>query len=446
MTLLGAATFAISACAGLILVSQSAIRMRHGGIHWAFTCLLSLCFAIAMFSYSDPLNRFEDLKTAYYPAGAAVLESRAALEPVLLQGIDGFVNLPILAYLFAPFGMLSSRWSSASFLVCGIAAIVVTCWLLIRITALDRVRASQFTFMMASWAPLHYSLREANTSHILMLFLVLALLLVRQRREYAGGALLALIALIKPPLIALGGYQPLIGRWRVAVSGFVIIVSGIALSLAVFGLPMHVAWLETTILPFGKDPMAAFNVQSLDGWLARLEGTPDSLLDWRVVALSPDAALLSKLGKGLMALVTLAVAVRASARPGWAEHRDEWTLCLGLLLVCTLSPLSWSHYHVWSLIPLAYCLKFSEARPGVLRWTVYAAAILSVPPVTRWQELGAIEGLYTYGLSSHIFLGALLLWGALLWNIFRGTTLQEASAAGLSSPPPQPPPGPAGTR
>ena len=84
-----------------------------------------LALTIMTFVVADPQYPFWDYRTAYYPAGKAVLDDPASLGGADGEGVNGFVNLPIVAYLFAPFSMLSLRYAIGLFTVCGLA---VTLW------------------------------------------------------------------------------------------------------------------------------------------------------------------------------------------------------------------------------------------------------------------------------------------------------------------------------
>ncbi|OYW86667.1 MAG: hypothetical protein B7Z22_06215, partial [Hyphomonas sp. 32-62-5] len=69
-----------------------------------------------------------DFEKAYYPAGLAVLRGdHQALSELLAQGVYGFVNLPIVAFVFAPFALLPRLVSGMVFLALGLWACVWMC-------------------------------------------------------------------------------------------------------------------------------------------------------------------------------------------------------------------------------------------------------------------------------------------------------------------------------
>ena len=81
----------------------------------AFTCI--------GFSFGAPPEWFWDFTRAYYSAGRDVVQGDlAALQVLIREGATGgFVNIPIVASLFAPFGILPPRIPGILFTIIGLA-------------------------------------------------------------------------------------------------------------------------------------------------------------------------------------------------------------------------------------------------------------------------------------------------------------------------------------
>ena len=87
---------------------RSALRRRE--VPWTIRAPLGavICAAMGVFMYqiSDPpdFEMFSDLQIAYYPAAQAVYAENptASLMATYKNGAEGFVNIPIMAYLCAP--------------------------------------------------------------------------------------------------------------------------------------------------------------------------------------------------------------------------------------------------------------------------------------------------------------------------------------------------------
>ena len=94
------------------------------------------------------------------------------------------------------------------------------------------------------------------------------------------------------------------GAWspaaRRAIGGAVL------LSLAVFGLEINIGWYQNCIEPFVGGVMPAFNVQSIDGFLARLRtgaGAADGVDAARGLAVAQDRAQHRAVGDVILAFV-----------------------------------------------------------------------------------------------------------------------------------------------
>ena len=92
----------------------------------------------------------------------------------------------------------------------------------------------------------------------------------RAGREALAGALVAVAALLKIPLFVLPLSFLLRRRWRALLAFAATVAVLAALSLLLFGFDLHRVWFERCIRPFAEGPLGAYNVQSVDGFLARL--------------------------------------------------------------------------------------------------------------------------------------------------------------------------------
>lgn len=381
---------------------------------------LTAPLAAFAFLISDSLWAFEDFRAAYLPAGQAVLQSPEALAPILAEGVDGFVNLPIVAYLFAPFGLFSERIATLAFFGGGLAALALAWGLLVRAYALKPREAALLMLGIGAFGPAIYSLREGNTTHLLLIPLIVGMLLVRARRDVLAGAAFGLAAVIKPPLLLIGGLYFLRGRWKVALGGGLVCLAAGAASVALFGWDAHVAWYQQCIQPYSRHPLAAFNVQSIASLMSKLQYGPAHLRDWNPLPLAP--ALWTVVTIASVALAGLGVAAALlSPRDGGlrapSQSALEAELMLALVLAAALSPLAWSHYYAWLILPAAYLLALAggPGRPR-LKAALAAGWLLSTPAVFWGGYVGS--GAVSALAASHLLFGALILYGAVAWVRF----------------------------
>ena len=175
--------------------------------------------ASILWSVSEPSDLFSDFYKAYFPA-ADRLWTKARSRPGkprvrgrrLRQSPDPGLAVRPLALLGEP----AAGWA---FLALGIAAIAATYVLLLRLGDFNVASSAMLALSILASGPLVNSLREGNTTHFILLLLVVALLLWRAGEEYAAGLVLGLCALFKLPLMLFGLYVLLRGRWRVVAGG-----------------------------------------------------------------------------------------------------------------------------------------------------------------------------------------------------------------------------------
>lgn len=358
-------------------------RSRFG----AAVCILAaLLVHLAVWQVSEPPTLFSDFYKAYYPA-AEVLWTSGASWPLTETGAGGFVNIPILAWLFVPLMLLGETESGWAFLALGVAATASTCALLVRVARPETSARLVIVLLFVLNGPLINSLREGNTTHFILLMLVGALLLWRSGHEFMAGLLLGLCAIIKLPLMLYGIYFILRGRWRIVAGGATTIGSLALVSLAVFGMRSNIAWFDCCVEPFIGGILPAFNVQSFDGFVIRLITGASQLAVWEPIDL-PAAyravrALLFVAIFGGVALILAKFGRRQALAPQPPRPCDvlEYVLVLNLALV--MSPISWTHYYLLMLLPWSLYLggQLQLPKDAATRRLVWASIVLASLPV-----------------------------------------------------------------
>jgi alpha-1,2-mannosyltransferase len=391
----------------------------------------ALVVLLAIYSEPPPRQLFEDFHEAYLSAARTVLQNPSRL----YQGYShGFVNIPIVALPFVPLAMLTPKDAQQVYLLLGLMVVGMTWAAQKRLLQAPQEVALVLAALFLINGPLYNSLREGNSTHLLLGLLVAALLSLRAGHELRAGALLAVCGVVKLPLLLLGAPFVLRGRWRVA-TGFAAGLAGlVGLSLLIFGLELHQAWWSQIIAPSSGKPVGAFNVQSIDGFLARALTGGRHLRDW---------APIQGLGFEFTALRWLSIAGFTGAagwvcwRAGAPRSQRGWQIevCVALCLALLVSPISWTHYYLLLLLPLGLCLVEGERLPGgwigaTLLWLSVALISLPVRPVTA--KTPWLRELMSQWLISHYVFGAALLLALLLalrWFAAREAADSEASPA-----------------
>ncbi len=408
--------------------------LRRKDVAWKFRAAAGvlMCVAMAVFGFrvSEPPDIFSDYFKAYHPAAVALVGEGGmeGLADTMRQGAGGFVNLPVLAWLFAPFALLPQAAGANVFFLLGVAATIAAWWSLSRLAGLDGDRSLLLLLVFSACGPLHNSLREGNTTHFILLLLVCGLWALRGRRDLLAGLVFGFAALVKLPLLLLGVYFVARGRWRVGAGGAAVCGLAAATSLLMFGWDLHVFWYEHSIKPFAETPLSAFNVQSVQGFFARFQHGADHLLDWTPHELDPAVKIGAKLAAlamlGTVALVIGGACLRRRNRVEVCSEDSaiELETCAVVLLAMMISTVSWSHYYLWVLLPAAFLIGGNPkmmASPGI-RVAGWIGLIGALPPVVIFiASHPLVRKAHACLAVSHYFLSAVLLLAVLLVAIWR---------------------------
>ncbi|MCB8882413.1 DUF2029 domain-containing protein [Acidisoma cellulosilytica] len=401
----------------------------------AVLSLASIVIAILELKVSDPTTLFWDFRNAYYPAGVAVLDG-VSLSPLIHKGVLGFVNLPVLAWIFAPFALLPVKVAASIFTLIGACAIALAFFLLAELAALGKLGRAWLLLVMAANGPMIYSLKLGNTSHIILAMLAGGLWLLRRKRSLLAGLLLGMAALIKLPLLLVGLYF-VFRRDRFAALGFFGLVALLTgLSIALFGLKLHLQWCQDAIGAFNGHALEAFNVQSLQSFLLRLRDPAPALNDWKLYAVTPQI-------KGIALCLTLvfyAVFIWTCTRPNrpaapdlaYAKQDRDYMALIALCLIS--SPLTWTHYYCWLLLPAAFAIKALTEGPR-RPWLSILAILLISPPVTLLHSpVAAWSGLYDKLLVSTYLFGGVIWFLSLALTRHRQPALAAEREFPIASP------------
>jgi alpha-1,2-mannosyltransferase len=404
---------------------------------WLAVAILGIAAQLILWSISEPADLFSDFYKAYFPA-AERLWAEGPIETwkIADTAAVGFVNLPILAWLFVPLAPLGEPVAGFVFLALGIAVTATAYALMLRFGDFSTIGQTLLALSILANGPLINSLREGNTTHFILLLLVAALLLRRVNADYAAGLVLGLCALIKLPLMLLGLYYLLRGQWRVVAGGATAIGGAALLSLAVFGIEINIGWYRNCVEPFIGGVIPAFNVQSIDGFLARLVTGPALLMEWIPIA----TPLWHKIARSIILSALFMIAAIAiyriavnGATEARATKRDGLEFSIVLVLAVVTSPVSWSHYYLLLLLPWALYLggRLDLPDDATSHGLMGGGMLLASLPVVA-LPLGAdmIGAIASRTIISAWLVGGLLILAALL----RGALMARAPTPEAKQP------------
>jgi hypothetical protein len=364
---------------------------------------------------SEPDMLFSDFHKAYFPAAGLLWEvGPTQAWPLPEPGVGGFVNVPVMAWLFVPLLPLGSELASWAFLVLGVVAVAGAWHVCCVLWQLSGTCRAWLAFAFLVNGPLVNSLKEGNTTHFVLLLLVAGLAIAKRGKRLAAGSLLGLAMLIKLPLLLLLPYLVFARHWRIAAAAVAVIAAVAALSLAVHGYGVNRSWYIDSILPYLGRTVAAFNVQSIDAFLFRLQAGPLHLLDWTAhdVPIHLKLVRIALVGSILLAGAALLWIRKNRTIPGdSAGSIDPWEYSLVVTGAVTLSPLSWTHYYL--LLLLTWSVYFGSRDAfcygSVPRRLLTLGFVLSSLPVVVLEIDGSWLELYSRTLQSAWLFGGILM-------------------------------------
>ena len=410
---------------------------------WFVALLAGGAIHLALWPLSEPPTLFSDFMKAYWVAAEHLWRGGlSAGYPFTIRG--NWSNFPVVAWFFVPLVPLGREAAGWTYLLIGAGATIAAWALLARFAGLRGALAATLAFLFLVNGPLLNSLREGNSTHLILLLMIAALVFWRRGWEFAAGVALGLCAAVKLPLLLFGVYFLARRRWNIVAGGAAAMVVTALISLAIFGLAGHYAWFDEAVKPYLGHALGAFNVQSIDGFLMRLSTGANELLYWGPI----EPSALHKISRYALFAVLLGgfawLAWReenkglVQSRTGAPTPHDLLQFSAVLALALVISPISWTHYYLLLLIPVGLQLGGrlglpDDAATRVLFWSGYALTSLPVvmpaipmdpdPPIGFWGEFAART------IVSAWLFGALLM----LACFARGMWLATRSAADASA-------------
>jgi len=243
------------------------------------------------------------------------------------------------------------------------------------------------------WNPAAENFSVNHSAGLLTLFVVLCWKFLRTDRDVAAGCVLAIASLMKlyPALLLL---QLLAARRVKALVSFCLTVAvGMTLCVAVFGIPeVQLYFTEIIGASMSHWALSVGNL-SLRGIVASLF----TVTPWTtpVFDLSPYFSILLILFQAALVALILWCVFRASHR-----GQEELSFCVLLIGALLLSPLSWGHALLLSVVPIGVVLKEGRGSKKI-NWMVILAVCFGMLPsfeITRLlqSELNTVKIPFQY--------------------------------------------------
>lgn len=289
-----------------------------------------------------------------------------------------YIQAPAVLFMFRPLGWFAYRDAFLLNATANVGALLVVVWLCASMSLPGctlEVRGIAFAALLAVAAlahPIRYNIMLGNHTEMVLLSVVLAYWLDRRGHPVLGGLALGTGVIVKPAPALLILYFLLRGRWRTAVATVVTVAAWMALGVAMYGIDMHVRWVEILRHHSGST-YVAWNNQSILGALLRLSVPVEMLQKWEVVLAPPGVLWVHRV---------LVVAGLAWWLAGFRRWRSPTGEALGygggLLWMMMASPYAWTHYYAVFLWPLATVgARIMQSWNAASRWRMALLAVIT---------------------------------------------------------------------
>jgi hypothetical protein len=327
--------------------------------------------------------------------------------------VVAYIYPPFFALVLAPLTSLGLLAAARIWLLAVQAAFIGSLLLILRIHP-ELTRGGRRLLLLASlgFMPVYLNLKFQQVATVWLLLITATLWAALRRHTVLAGAFIAVAASLKVSPIFLIPLFARLGRWRIALTGGVMLVALTVVTM----LAAPGSWqFFTVVLPRIGLGTANWDNGSIDGLVSR------------IVELAPNL-----FGGATQTVAKVAIATAAVIVIGitlWRARRgsDElWTLRLSVSALITalliVSSVTWQHHLVTLLLPLATGIAWiTVRRPGArYGWWLFAAYAMcwldrrAFPLPTDLQVHSSTQAALVLVGTSVKLVGLLLLWTLLL--------------------------------
>ena len=388
-------------------------HLKESWMRWIWWIVIVLVVAVIGW-HAGVDQGWNDFDKGYYHAGRKILRN-----PSELYNQDcGYVNFPLMAYVFVPFGNLPKAVAGTLFFVIGYVSLIPLGYLLVKTPSLNGWERWLALILLWVSGPLDYSIRLGNITHMIVLIILIALFLYQRGNGWMAGILLGISGLIKIPLIAPAGYFLIRRKWKIVAGGMMIVTLTVLFSLLIIPLSLNRQWLDACVLANTEKPIAGYINQSAVAMLARETIPRSQVFTWNP-QLPPRFQMLSWAVTAILLLPVIIIVIYQ-----WNSIRSNAESILEFFIVLTssllISPISWVHYFAFLIIPTAYYLgkRFGQNHNKSRDFLMAISLMLLSVPIEFTGALFRQTNQILF-LSLH-FIGGLLFYVVLIWAWIQG--------------------------
>lgn len=269
--------------------------------------------------------------------------------------------------------------------------------------------AAAISALALGFYPLLYAHQLGQVQVFLNLFMVLALLAIYLRASIIAGVLIGLCATFKPQYAVVLAWALLLRDWRFAIAMAATSAIGLAHSIAVFGLEVHLRYIDV-LRVLAAHGEAYWPNQSMNGLTNRLLWNGDPVHFGLFPPLNPVVRAATTLSSiAILAGALVPALWMRNSLTGANPLRTTYSFAAVLAGLTLASPIAWEHHYGFFVALFALLLPATTLGTSSRIWPVLLAmAYLAMASICKIPEVfftGRLLGL----VASHLYFGAIVV-------------------------------------
>lgn len=353
-------------------------------------------------------------------------------QPLYLWSVDtaihlfsSFISTPFVAIVLWPLSTGPSiAQSVVVFRIVSAILYIIALFILVKTIRLDpddgTLTFGIFWLIALAWEPMFDSIGLGQLNEIVLLCLAVSYWAWLRNHEWVLGVSISVAIAVKliPGLPV--GYLLLRRRWRAVL--IICLVTAVLMIFTCMIIPLNecTAFVFDILPAISRGSSYHYN-QTLNGFGMRLLS---SYAVWDQTGLEPNRPMIRSIASvGSVFLISLTV---LALRP-WVHSRQlsihSRSLGFGLMIILMLlvSPITWWHYYVWTVVSLASILQpevWRTLRRSHILWLGISLLLINMPPKLLYRLTESLAERWQFGanvINTTGFIGTLSLWAFFLY-------------------------------
>ncbi|MEA1926820.1 MAG: glycosyltransferase family 87 protein, partial [Candidatus Auribacterota bacterium] len=271
-----------------------------------------------------------------------------------------WIYLPSYVWIFRPLAGLGFPAAARVWLLVNAVLALLCVWMLCRARPFtgDRnitlLRTAWFIFIGLTFQPVFDDLWHGNVSVLIFAGFCLSYLLLKGGHNFSAGLALGLIVPLKFYPAIFVPYFIWRRNWKLVAGVAVSCLAICLISLLTVGWEGNLAYFQMVRGELGTGGIAAFNDQSISGFLLHVFDYGDVNV-WRNTPTPLWFAILRLTLVAALFAAVIRVMRRKPEKPADHSAAQDLDLSLVIFVMLLASPITWYHYYTWLLLPI-FCL------------------------------------------------------------------------------------------